>query len=330
MAVTCGEGLLCCRSREEPFRALFLIKSEAMSSEEIEMEFEDGSLEEPTEDPELVPESERVSQGVIMTPGPQDIETLEEYVPNEPVPEGVEVVGFDFIEAFLSLTEDLHQHPETVDVARDIERAVPEVSLRIIEDGLGGEFSPDIKSFYRLISAMSFQWSIREGEQNILGGAFEIIPFMRTFGLWVGELWPEDPPAKDASLEEIDEYDARWRLRGFDMPEVSGTQHDRPLWGMIGFDEDDLERYDMFVYHPVNKGFLRMDVSLIDYLYCVLGSCGAPGWQLLFTDYDFDENPWEMPDPRIWIERVSRFFPSFDVSFFTSKLPGSIQSFEEE
>lgn len=283
-------------------------------------EMEEGSLDEPTEDPELVPEDERVSQGVRMTPA-LDVETLEEFVPNEAVPDGVEVVGFDFLEAFLSLTGDLYQHPQTTNVERDIERAVPEIALRIIEDGLGGTFSADIKSFYRLLSAISFRWyATGSGEEQVLGGAFDVVAFARTFGLWVGELWPEDPPAEGASFGALSEYETRWRLRGFDMPEQRAGDVNAPLWGMLAFDEEDLERYDIYTYHPETKEFLRMEVSLIDYLYCVLGACGAPGWQLLFTSYDFEENPWDMPAPQTWISRVEQFFPAFDTAFFTQRL----------
>jgi hypothetical protein len=136
----------------------------------------------------------------------------------------------------------------------------------------------------------------------------------------VGELWPEEPPGEGASFGALSEYETRWRLRGFDMPEQRAGDVNSPLWGMLAFDEDDLERYDIYVYHPEIKDFLRMDVSLIDYLYCVLGACGAPGWQLLFTSYDFEANPWDMPAPQTWITRVEQFFPAFDTAFFTQRL----------
>jgi hypothetical protein len=73
-----------------------------------------------------------------------------------------------------------------------------------------------------------------------------------------------------------------------------------------------------------------MRLGLIDYLYCALGSCGAPGWQLVFTDYDFDANPWNMAPPLEWIQRLESYFPEVDTNFFREHLAVRDLHSEEE
>lgn len=285
------------------------------------------SLEEETEDPELVPEDERGSGGVRMatdvsdetrserasqTIWDQTPEEMIEYVEREVAPEGVEVLDFDFLQSFLSLTDDLHQHPQSRQVFRTMERAVPEFSLRVVENGLGYVLPYDLKSLYQVADALEFRWLREEGGEVQPGGAFKIMPCMRTFGHWVGELWPID--------DDLDDDALIWHMRGFDMPELPAGMESQAqvLWTLIAFRDEEEEpgRYDLYAYHPEKKEFLLLNLKVIDYLYCALGACGAPGWQLLFSTYDFEENRWDMPHPESWITMVEEYFPSFDTQFF--------------
>lgn len=293
-----------------------------------------GSLEEETEEPGTSPSPEdeaRPPGGVRMmsqdgeeilsdgpqTPSPEDEQGVE-YLYNEPPPEGVEVLDFDFLQAFLSLTDDLHQHPQVARVTRATERPVPEFTIRVVESGLGQTIAHELKSLYRMVDELSFRWESKPGS-TLPGGALAITPFMRTFGHWVGELWPIEQADQDGDPEA----QLRWQLRGFDMPEPFDTapaHHGRTLWTVIALRDGEQDgraaSFAMYVYHPEEKDFLPLHLSLVDYLYCALGACGAPGWQLLFTDYDFDLNPWHMPHPLDWIDEVAAFFPTFDMQFF--------------
>ena len=285
-----------------------------------------SSLEEETEDPELIDEQDRAYGGVRLKP------LEDESVPNEPYAEGDEVFDFALIEAFLSLTDGLHLNPMIEQVTRDLNRAVPEVTLRLVEDGLGTRLDDQTRSLYRQIDGMEFRWHGRDAEGRLrLGGALQIVPFLRTFGLWLDELWPTEEPSESASQEELSDYQARWQLRGFDMPEGRAEEDPgaAPLWAMFSLDERHPGAYTLHAYHPESGDFLKLDLSLIDYLYCALGACGAPGWQLLFCDYDFSADPWEMGAPQTWIERVSRVFPTFDVTFFKARLAGLPRREEE-
>lgn len=292
-----------------------------------------GSLDEETEEPiemgdEPPPHGQQAPAGGVrmisqdgeeITP-PQYHEEIE-YLYNEPAPEGVEVLDFDFLQSFLSLTDDLHQHPQVARVVRAMERPVPEFTIRVVESGLGQTIDHELKSLYRMIDDLSFRWESEPGSSNLPGGALHIVPFMRTFGHWVGELWP----IEDADREDDPRAQLRWQLRGFDMPEpfldADGSTHPlgQTLWTVIALREEGDAQHEMYVYHPDEKEFLFLDLTLIDYLYCALGACGAPGWQLLFTDYDFDRNPWQMPHPLAWIDEVAAFFPTFDMAFFRTQ-----------
>ena len=133
-----------------------------------------------------------------------DPEQSVEYLYNEPPPQGIEGLDFDFLQSFLSLTDDLHQHPDVARVTRTMDRPVPEFTIRVVETGLGQKLAHDLKSLYRIMDELSFRWESRPGQNNatLPGGALQIVPFMRTFGHWVGELWPlEDADAHQDDVE---------------------------------------------------------------------------------------------------------------------------------
>lgn len=280
-----------------------------------------SSLDEPTEPPELSPATDRLPGAVRISGGtpplPEGLELVREFVPNEPVDPDVEQLGFDFIEAFLDLTESLVQHERTRDVSHHIERPTPEFTLRVVEDGLGTPLDAELKSLYRLTDSIEFTWGyVDEGGAAVRhGGAMHIAPFMRTFGRWLGEIWPEEELPEGASDEARAAYELRWQLRGFDTPMRDGA-----LWGALTLDEQS-GAYQLYAYDRKRQRAVPLDLSLIDYLYCALGSCGSPGWQLLFAPYDFEENPWQAADPHLWMARVSELFPYLDMNFFRDRLP---------
>lgn len=248
---------------------------------------------------EITSEPADSSAGVMILGESQSLESLEEET-GEPV----EVVTFDFVEAFLEQVERLAHHPKVTRHAREMDMPTPDITMVMIEDGLGGELAEDLKSLYKLSNLFRLQWHFEHEGSERLGGSLNIINFARVFGRWLEELWRDDESLSDA------ERDFSWTLRGFDVP---GTPE--ALWGVLSLDSDDPSRYSIWTRHP-EHGVLRMHLGLVDYIYCALGALGSPCWQLLFTDYDFQQNPWGVAAPESWIHRLELFFPELDTRFF--------------
>ena len=271
---------------------------------EDEQEWEPG-LEEETEPPgEQNSDGEPLAAVTINTRAPEDEE------------DGPELVSQDFVWAFVDLAQRLATHPSVVHHAREVDFPTPDFTIQTIEDGLGGELAPELKSLYKHSDVFRLEWYFRDGEERKLGGSIHLAGFMRVFGRWLDSLWVETPEMSEA------ERDFVWTLRGFDTPTAPGS-----LWGVLSMDKDAPSQYTLWARHA-DGHILPMRLGLIDYLYCALGACGAPGWQLVFTDYDFDANPWEMPSPHEWIDRMGSFFPDFDASFFHEHL--ATRDFMEE
>lgn len=262
------------------------------------------SLEEPTEEPLEDGErddSDEVPLVIVNTDREFEVEPPEEIDPD------VEVATFDLIEAFLDVAEQVSSHPATVQTSRECARPAPEFSIQTVEDGLGDLLPQDFKSFYRLCDGLELAWSWQQAGEVSFGGEIRLVGISTVFGHWFDELWIE----RDEMTDE--ERDFVWTTRGFDMP-----RHPDAVWTVVSFDESH-DSFTLWAHRP-GEAFLPLELGLIDYLYCAIEARGAAGWQLLFTDYDFDEDPWGVQAPGAWIDRLHAFFPDFDAEFFRQEL----------
>jgi hypothetical protein len=274
---------------------------------EEDQEWESG-LEEETEPPgEHEPDEQNIASVIINASQEEGDEE-----------DGLELVSQDFVWAFVELAQRIASHPNITHHTREVDFPTPDFTIQTVEDGLGGELAPELKSLYKHSDLFRLEWFIQEDGARMLGGAIHLASFMRVFGRWLDTLWIEQP---DMSEQEKDFV---WTLRGFDIPSAPGT-----LWGVLSVNDEDPSQYSVWTRHP-DGHVLPMRLGLIDYLYCALGACGAPGWQLVFTDYDFAENPWDMPQPEEWLQRLESYFPESDTDFFREHLAVKNAFFEEE
>jgi len=260
-------------------------------------------LEEPTEEPEEHPPS--APAVVLIQARAQDATDTE-------------LVTFDFVETFMDVTDELFKHPSTTQVSRDVDQPVSDLMINMTEDGLGGRLDPQLLSLYKLGNGFKLQWSwLDRGEQRF-GGEVRLVDFDRLFGHWFDSIWPTD--------DSMESEDFLWHLRGFDVPSSPDA-----IWGTIWFapDADPLTGFEqhIYAYHP-DHGALPMHMNLVDYIFCALEARGMPGWQLLFTDYDFGADPWDVGPPT-WIDSLALLFPEADIDFFTNQL-GARPANEEE
>lgn len=265
----------------------------------------ESGLEEETEPPgEQEPDEQRLAAVIINTTDEEE--------------GGPELVSQDFVWSFVDLAQRLASHPNVVHHTREVDFPTPDFTIQTVEDGLGGTLPPELKSLYKHSDIFRLEWFIEEDGVQTLGGAIHLASFMRVFGRWLDTLWVEKPDMSEQDRDFV------WTLRGFDIPSGQGT-----LWGVLSMDSEDPSQYSVWTRHP-DGHMLPMRLGLIDYLYCALGSCGAPGWQLVFTDYDFDANPWNMASPLEWIQRLESYFPEVDTNFFREHLAVRDLHSEEE
>ena len=265
-------------------------------------ELPDG-LEEITEDPDEQSEPLEAPAVIINT------EREPEREPPEEVDPGVELVTFAFVELLRDIGDALISHPALSGVFVDLDHATPEFTIQTIEDGLGARLSPALKSLYRLSDGFELRWRWEQRGQLELAGQLRVVDFATAFGHWLEELWVEH--------EQMNQHqrDFVWTLRGFDMPTFPGA-----LQGVLSFEDHD-EEPTVWARHPESGQLRALDLELIDYLYCAVEARGACGWQLLFAEYDWAQNPWQMPWPGDWIDGLYALFPDVDVDFFRQHLP---------
>ena len=210
-------------------------------------------------------------------------------------------LGLDFVESFHHLAALLHQTPGIVGVHHATFSAISELTLQLIEDGLGHPLSDQIVGLYRLLNGLELGWSTQKGA---LQGAVHIVDFDTLFGPWLGTLWVEDPGLSAAHRDLL------WTLRPIDAPAQA------EVWGCIQIQEDDAPDR-LFAYHRPSKALTPLDLDLPDYLYCALGAYGTIGWQMTFAPaYDFRSNLWGVPRPSEWVKGLSEANLPVDAAFF--------------
>ena len=197
-----------------------------------------------------------------------------------------------------AVVETLHAHG-VEPIHHTFGRPIPQITLELIEDGLGYQLPHELVALYRTINGMRIAW----GEPEGLHGEVHLTDFDLLFGTWLDTLWTEDPAYPP------EHRDLLWRLRPVSRP-AAGP------WVCVELQEH-IESSRLWAFEPSTKRAAYLELALPDLPYCALGAYGSLGWPLCFApSYDWDANPWGLPTPPDWIAQLEHAGLEVDRSFY--------------
>ena len=186
-------------------------------------------------------------------------------------------------------------------------RPVPDVVRDHVQSAGGLKVSPTVGSLYDITDGFELVWGVREGDAWVPGGQIQLFGFAEVFGSWLGRLWDVYP--EGASDEAID---FTWDIRGFDGA-AAGDDN------MVVFHVPEiLPRYHLYWHSPTRRTY-RLRVDFLEYLECLVQTCGLCGWQYMMCDRaELEGDDEALERVRECTRRMRALFPDVDLSRYTT------------
>ncbi len=283
-----------------------------MTQHDDELSFLEEDTEPPVEDGQardapavvIMREGDQRGQGWPQAPDALDPELVRPTDAPDEV-EQARLLSDDLMFAIFELEESLRAMPDVTEVICAHDPPVPDFTLETVEISLGRALPPDVRALYKVIDGLHVRWCYRDADsgEERLGGELRIPDFATVFGRWFDTLWVHDDALDEAHL------DLMWQLRGFDLgvalPEAMTVLHLRGDWG---------SDYALMLHVRESHQLVPLRLDLMDYLYAAIAARGTPLWQLPWSGYDFDADPWRIAGAARFFEQMTRRFSEVDLT----------------